>query len=75
MNHLEKQLISHNRFDKCKSLKNLNDQIISILIQIVENITSISFNLLMEKKLTIYQSKDFASKNLLLNINSLLRKF
>jgi len=40
----------------------------------LENITSVSFNLLNEGKLTDSETKDFASKNILMNVNTLFKK-
>jgi len=50
------------------------DEIRIYLVQLTENITSVSFNLLNEGKLTDGETKDFASKNLLMNVNILFKK-
>jgi len=39
----------------------------------VENVTSVSFNYLMEGKLTENETKDFASKNILMNVSTLFK--
>jgi len=43
-------------------------------VDVVENVISVSFNLLIEGKLKEKESKDYASKNLLLNIHSLFKE-
>jgi hypothetical protein len=43
-------------------------------VDVVENVISVSFNFLIEGKLKENESKDYASKNLLLNLRSLFRE-
>jgi len=62
------------KIEKSTAFKPLCDEIRSYLVQLMENITSVSFNLLNERKLTDSETKDFASKNILMNVNILFKK-
>jgi len=63
-----------NKFEDSTAFKPLCNEIRIYLVQLMENITSVSFNLLNERKLTDSETKDFASKNILMNVNILFKK-
>ena len=57
-----------------ETYKNLCGHIEEYLVDVVENVISASFNFLMEAKLKENESKDYASKNILLNVQSVLKE-
>jgi len=62
------------RIEETTAFKPLCDKVNIYLVKIVENITSVSFNLLTEGKLTNSETKDFAAKNILLNVNLMFKE-
>ena len=59
---------------KTQAYQRLCSDIQEYIVDVVENVISVSFNLLIEGKLKEKESKDYASKNLLLNTHSLFKE-
>jgi hypothetical protein len=63
-----------NLFMDTVAYQTLCQHIEEYIVDVVENVVSVSFNFLIEGKLKENESKDFASKNILLNVYSIFKE-
>jgi len=63
-----------NLFMDTQAYQTLCKNIEEYIVDVVENVVSVSFNFLIGEKLQENESKDFASKNILMNVYSIFKE-